>query len=92
MYFQKKLLLVELSWMNEDAQQEARRCLIFVDLHTLIIVLIHQINMFLRATEMNATEMNLGGFFNVNRTLFKSVRSLTKLNKDKILLTSSFSF
>lgn len=40
--------------------------------------------MFLRATEMNATEMNLGGFFNVNRTLFKSVRNLLKI-KHKII-------
>lgn len=39
--------------------------------------------MFLRATEMNATEMNLGGFFNVNRTLFKSVRHYNALNKNK---------
>ncbi|CAH1105857.1 unnamed protein product [Psylliodes chrysocephalus] len=51
--FQKKLLLVELNWMNDDAQQE--------------------INMFLRATEMNPTDMTLGGFFDVNRTLFKSL-------------------
>ncbi|KAB0798704.1 hypothetical protein PPYR_09697 [Photinus pyralis] len=51
--FQKKLLLVELSWMNEDAQQE--------------------IQMFLRATEMSETSMSLGGFFDVNRTLFKSL-------------------
>ncbi|XP_017774851.1 PREDICTED: gustatory and odorant receptor 24 [Nicrophorus vespilloides] len=51
--FQKKLLLVKLSWMNEDAQQE--------------------INMFLRATEMNPTNMSLGGFFDVNRNLFKSL-------------------
>ncbi|CAG9814475.1 unnamed protein product [Phaedon cochleariae] len=51
--FQKKLLLVELNWMSDDAQQE--------------------INMFLRATEMNPTEMSLGGFFDVNRTLFKSL-------------------
>jgi gustatory receptor len=51
--FQKKLLMVELSWMNSDAQTE--------------------INMFLRATEMNPSMINLGGFFDVNRTLFKSV-------------------
>ncbi|CAG9832424.1 unnamed protein product [Diabrotica balteata] len=51
--FQKKLLLVELNWMNDDAQQE--------------------INMFLRATEMNPTDMSLGGFFDVNRNLFKSL-------------------
>ncbi|KAJ8946211.1 hypothetical protein NQ314_008945 [Rhamnusium bicolor] len=31
------------------------------------------INMFLRATEMNPTDMSLGGFFDVNRNLFKSV-------------------
>lgn len=30
--------------------------------------------MFLRATEMNSADMNLGGFFDVNRNLFKSVR------------------
>lgn len=30
--------------------------------------------MFLRATEMNPTDMSLGGFFDVNRNLFKSVR------------------
>lgn len=52
--FQKKLLIVELSWMNTDAQTE--------------------INMFLRATEMNPSRINLGGFFDVNRNLFKSVR------------------
>ncbi|XP_030751043.1 gustatory and odorant receptor 24 [Sitophilus oryzae] len=52
-YFQKKILLVELSWLNEDSQQE--------------------INMFLRATEMNPTDMCLCGFFDVNRNLFKSL-------------------
>uniref|UniRef100_A0AAR5P3F8 Gustatory receptor n=1 Tax=Dendroctonus ponderosae TaxID=77166 RepID=A0AAR5P3F8_DENPD len=52
-YFQKKILLVELSFMNEDAQQE--------------------ISMFLRATEMNPTDMCLCGFFDVNRNLFKSL-------------------
>ncbi|XP_045469966.1 gustatory and odorant receptor 24 [Harmonia axyridis] len=52
-HFQKRLLLVELTWMNEDAQQE--------------------INMFLRATEMNPTNMSLVGFFDVNRNLFKSL-------------------
>ncbi|KAG5679676.1 hypothetical protein PVAND_009230 [Polypedilum vanderplanki] len=51
--FQKKILMVELSWMNSDAQVE--------------------INMFLRATEMNQANINLGGFFDVNRTLFKSL-------------------
>ncbi|CAO1403783.1 unnamed protein product [Diamesa tonsa] len=51
--FQKKLLMVELSWMNTDAQTE--------------------VNMFLRATEMNPSNINLGGFFDVNRTLFKSL-------------------
>ncbi|CAH0557210.1 unnamed protein product [Brassicogethes aeneus] len=52
-HFQKKILQVELSWMNEDAQDE--------------------INMFLRATEMNPTDISVGGFFDVNRTLFKSL-------------------
>lgn len=52
--FQKKILMVELSWMNFDAA---------VELH-----------MFLRATELNQANINLGGFFDVNRTLFKSVR------------------
>lgn len=52
--FQKKLLMVELSWMNTDAQTE--------------------INMFLRATEMNPSNINCGGFFDVNRSLFKSVK------------------
>lgn len=51
--FQKKLLMVELSWMNSDAQTE--------------------INMFLRATEMNPSNINCGGFFDVNRNLFKTV-------------------
>lgn len=51
--FQKKLLMVELSWMNTDAQTE--------------------VNMFLRATEMNPSQISLGGFFDVNRNLFKSV-------------------
>lgn len=51
--FQKKLLMVELSWMNSDAQTE--------------------INMFLRATEMNPSNISCGGFFDVNRNLFKSV-------------------
>ncbi|XP_075984671.1 gustatory and odorant receptor 24-like [Anticarsia gemmatalis] len=51
--FQKKLLMVELSWMNTDAQTE--------------------VNMFLRATEMNPSQISLGGFFNVDRTLFKSL-------------------
>lgn len=53
--FQKTLMMVELSWMNTDAQTE--------------------INMFLRATEMNPSNINLGGFFDVNRTLFKSLLS-----------------
>lgn len=52
--FQKKILMVELTWMNSDATVE--------------------INMFLRATEMNQAHINLGGFFNVDRSLFKSVR------------------
>ncbi|KAL9904783.1 gustatory receptor 63a isoform 1-T2 [Glossina fuscipes fuscipes] len=51
--FQKKLLMVELNWMNSDAQTE--------------------INMFLRATEMNPSNINCGGFFNVNRNLFKGL-------------------
>lgn len=55
--FQKKLLMVELSWMNSDAQTE--------------------INMFLRATEMNPSDINCGGFFDVNRNLFKSVNCST---------------
>lgn len=52
--FQKKLLMVELNWMNSDAQTE--------------------INMFIRATEMNPSNINCGGFFDVNRNLFKGVR------------------
>lgn len=32
-----------------------------------------EINMFLRATEMNPSNINLGGFFDVNRNLFKSL-------------------
>ncbi|XP_059225761.1 gustatory and odorant receptor 63a [Stomoxys calcitrans] len=51
--FQKKLLMVELNWMNSDAQTE--------------------INMFLRATEMNPSNINCGGFFDVNRNLFKGL-------------------
>ncbi|TMW49370.1 hypothetical protein DOY81_005554 [Sarcophaga bullata] len=51
--FQKKLLMVELSWMNTDAQTE--------------------INMFLRATEINPSNINCGGFFDVNRNLFKGL-------------------
>ncbi|XP_063380245.1 gustatory and odorant receptor 24 [Cydia fagiglandana] len=51
--FQKKLLMIELSWMNADALTE--------------------VNMFLRATEMNPSQISLGGFFDVNRTLFKSL-------------------
>jgi gustatory receptor len=57
--FQKKILMVELGWMNSDAQTE--------------------INMFLRSTEMNTASINLGGFFDVNRTLFKSVRRLSDM-------------
>lgn len=53
--FQKKLLMVQHSWMNSDAQTE--------------------INMFLRATEMNPSNINLGGYFDVNRNLFKSLLS-----------------
>lgn len=59
--FQKKLLMVELSWMNSDAQIE--------------------INMFLRATEMNPSDINCGGYFDVNRNLFKSVN---KRRNDRI--------
>lgn len=51
--FQKKLLLVELGWMNTEAQL--------------------QINMFIRATEMNSSNINFGGFFEVDRNLFKGV-------------------
>ncbi|XP_053955531.1 gustatory and odorant receptor 63a [Anastrepha ludens] len=51
--FQKKLLMVELNWMNSDAQTE--------------------INMFIRATEMNPSNINCGGFFDVNRNLFKGL-------------------
>lgn len=51
--FQKQLLMVELSWMNLDAQTE--------------------IQMFLRATEMNPSAINCGGYFDVNRNLFKGV-------------------
>ncbi|EDV96739.1 gustatory and odorant receptor 63a [Drosophila grimshawi] len=51
--FQKKLLMVELNWMNMDAQTE--------------------INMFLRATEMNPSNINCGGFFDVDRSLFKGL-------------------
>lgn len=54
-FFQKKILMAELSWMNSDASAE--------------------INMFLRATELNPANINLGGFFDVNRNLFKSVRN-----------------
>ncbi|KAG4065698.1 hypothetical protein HA402_012376 [Bradysia odoriphaga] len=59
--FQKKLLMVELSWMNTDAQIE--------------------INMFLRATEMNPSAINCGGYFDVNRNLFKSVSLWTSIRK-----------
>lgn len=58
--FQKKLLMVELSWMNSDAQTE--------------------INMFLRATEMNPSNINCGGFFDVNRNLFKSASPIVYFN------------
>lgn len=58
--FQKKLLMVELSWMNLDAQTE--------------------INMFLRATEMNPSNINCGGYFDVNRNLFKGVSFVFFLN------------
>lgn len=57
-----------------------------------------EINMFLRATEMNQTNINLGGFFDVNRTLFKSVSILKSslLEHEKFLrqelVIKSFSF
>lgn len=57
--------MVELSWMNTDAQTE--------------------VNMFLRATEMNPSQISLGGFFDVNRTLFKSVRITSQMNKLNVL-------
>lgn len=44
--------------------------------------------MFLRATEMNPSNINLGGFFDVNRNLFKSVREsffIFQLNEIKII-------
>jgi gustatory receptor len=34
-----------------------------------------EVNMFLRATGMSKADINLGGFFDVNRNLFKSVSS-----------------
>lgn len=43
--------------------------------------------MFLRATEMNPTDMSLGGFFDVNRTLFKSVRFQLEINSNFRQLT-----
>lgn len=43
-----------------------------------------EINMFLRATEMNPSNINLGGFFDVNRTLFKSVSILDGVVRVKI--------
>lgn len=63
--FQKKLLMVELSWMNSDAQTE--------------------INMFLRATEMNPSNISCGGFFDVNRNLFKSVTTSNLLRSFRSL-------
>lgn len=39
--------------------------------------------MFLRATEMNSTNMSLGGFFDVNRNLFKSVKYQHEYIKSK---------
>lgn len=39
-----------------------------------------EINMFLRATEMNPSSINCGGFFDVNRNLFKSVGSAKSLS------------
>lgn len=36
--------------------------------------------MFLRATEMNPTDLSLGGFFDVNRNLFKSVSVYSNSN------------
>lgn len=61
--FQKKLLMVELNWMNSDAQTE--------------------INMFLRATEMNPSNINCGGFFDVNRNLFKGVSIINPLRNSR---------
>lgn len=69
--FQKKILMVELSWMNSDATVE--------------------INMFLRATEMNHSNINLGGFFDVNRNLFKSVSSLDALKRVRFFNSFLFS-
>lgn len=60
--------------MNEDAQQEVCDDIKLqrnqINDYTYFLF---QIYMFLRATEMNPTDMNLGGFFDVNRNLFKSV-------------------
>lgn len=63
--FQKKLLMVELSWMNSDAQTE--------------------INMFLRATEINPSNINCGGFFDVNRNLFKGVSEESTKNAANLI-------
>lgn len=41
-----------------------------------------EISMFLRATEMDRANINLGGFFDVNRNLFKSVRKLKLTTND----------
>lgn len=51
--------------------------------------------MFLRATEMNPSNINLGGFFDVNRNLFKSVRIILKCLFDffeKYIFSSWISF
>lgn len=88
--FQKKLLMVELSWMNSDAQTEinvryiinyviawCKTCYHFFSLYIFhSFCSINRYQMFLRATEMNPSNINCGGFFDVNRNLFKSVRGI----------------
>lgn len=60
--------------MNDDAQQEVcYNFYIFFLISCSNVKYSLQISMFLRATEMNPTDLSLGGFFDVNRNLFKSV-------------------
>lgn len=58
--------------------------ILMVDFEWMNVDATTEISMFLRATEMYRANINLGGFFDVNRNLFKSVRKLRSLPHESL--------
>ncbi|XP_057671774.1 gustatory and odorant receptor 24 [Diorhabda carinulata] len=69
------LLLIsdEAHYASNCVKVQFQKKLLLVELNWMSDDTQQEINMFLRATEMNPTDMSLGGFFEVNRNLFKSL-------------------